>query len=97
MPLSNACNMEYEEVFYPKVANTANDTVYIVQEQPYIIRKLAIVKCLGSKDGTQQCFQDYEEKKMVTLDKLGVMKPNVIFVPFGCGFNSPLETPILTT
>ena len=86
LPLSNACNMQYDEVYYPKVANTANDTVYIVQKQPYIIRKLAIVKCLGSKDGTQQCFQDYEEKKMVTLDRSGIMKPNVISVPFGCAF-----------
>ena len=99
LPLSNACNMEYEEVFYPKVANTANDTVYIVQEQPYIIRKLAIVKCLGSKDGTQQCFQDYEEKKMVTLDKFGTMKPNIISVPLGCSFTfrDPLLTPRTTT
>ena len=63
--LDQACNMQYEEVFFPKVASTENDTVFIVQKEPYIIRKVAIVKCLGSKDGTQECFQNYEEKKNV--------------------------------
>ena len=97
LALSNACNMQYEEIFYPKVASTWNDTVFIVQEKPYIIKKIGIVKCLGSKDGIQECYQDYEEKKMVTLDKFGTIKPNIISVPFGCGSIEPPKTTTTTT
>ena len=95
--LEQACNMQYEEVFFPKVASTDNDTVFIVQKEPYIIRKVAIVKCLGSKDGTQECFQNYEEQKMLTLDKTGTMKLNVIALPFGCGIINPQETSTTTS
>merc|ERR1719312_360827 len=96
-PRTQACNVQYEEVFFPKVASTENDTVFIVQKEPYIIRKVAIVKCLGSKDGTQECFQNYEEQKMLTLDKTGTMKLNVIALPFGCGIINPQETTTTTS
>ena len=87
-----ACNIEYEEIYFPKVAFARNEPVFIVQREPYIIKKIAVIKCLGSKDGTTQCREHYDMKSMLVLDKNGTMELDLVTLPFGCDVINPEET-----
>ena len=63
--------------------------VYIVQIEPYIVRKISFIKCLGKKDTYKdgkiaECKQNFDGVKMLTLGESGNIEPNFIFLPFGC-------------
>ena len=80
-----ACDTELEEIYLPGVAFSArNESVYIVQREPYTIKKIAIKKCMGSKDRTIQCREHYDMKKILTLDINGTMGLDLVKLPFGC-------------
>ena len=92
-----ACKMEYEEIYFPKVAFTnRKEYAFIVQREPYIIKKIAIIKCLGSKDGTTQCREHYDMKSMLVLSKNGTMELDLVTLPFGCDVINPEETTATT-
>ena len=88
------CNTDLEEVSFPKVgmalngSDTGTSHTYIVQREPYIVRRIAFIKCLGKKDthteGTVECKQNFSGVKVLTLDKSGIIKPKFIIFPFGC-------------
>ena len=60
-----------------------NETVYIVQNEPYMVKKITYIKCLD-EGGNGGCRQDKTFAMMMTLDQSGNMKADNIALPFGC-------------
>ena len=77
------CRSQLVEVFLPKVAQDyKGDPVYIIQQEPYNIKRLAYFKCIDVDK--VECHQDYFFDKIMTLDQSGDIKGRIIAYPFGC-------------
>ena len=79
------CRSEMVDVFLPKVAhNIKGEPVYIVQQEPYDIKKISYFKCLdGEKDGCSE-VSDFLSRAM-TLDPSGEdIRLTDIVYPIGC-------------
>ena len=80
------CRNQWVEVHIPRVAhNLKNETVYIVQNEPYMVKKITYIKCLD-EGGNGGCRQDKTFAMMMTLDQSGNMKADNIVLPFGCSY-----------
>ena len=82
-PLETPCRSQLVEVFIPKVAHdNKGDPVYIIQQEPYNIKKLSYFKCIDAdKVG---CYEDYFYTKIMTLGQSGDIKETTISYPSGC-------------
>ena len=83
--LEMRCRTQLVDVFLPKVAhNIKGEPVYIVQQEPYDIKKISYFKCLdGEKDGCSE-VSDFLSRAM-TLDPSGEdIRLTDIVYPIGC-------------
>ena len=75
------CRSQMVEVFLPKVAhNIKGEPVYIVQQEPYDIKKISFYKCLDE----QKCGDDKFFTRVMALDPSGDIKATDIVYPMGC-------------
>ena len=79
--LEMPCRTQLVDVFLPKVAhNTKGEPVYIVQQEPYDIKKISFYKCLDE----QECGDDKFFTRVMALDPSGDIKATDIVYPMGC-------------
>ena len=75
------CRTELVEVFLPKVAhNTDGEPVYIIQREPYHIKKMIYFRCVE----THECDEWTFINRVMTLDQSGDIKETNIATPIGC-------------
>lgn len=77
------CRTQLVEVYLPKVAhNFEGEPLYIVQREPYDIKKISYLKCLDIDK--PECGEDNFFTSVLTLDQSGDIKVTAIANPFGC-------------
>ena len=86
-PVEMPCRSQLVEVFLPKVAHDyKGDPAYIIQQEPYNIKKLSYFQCIDvDKDG---CYEDYFFTRIMTLGQSGDIRGTTISYPSGCVFTS---------